>query len=261
MNYARIPVRFSQEDLVAPKPTPLAVKTTLVDFAITTFAIDPAALAKYLPSGFEPDISTLSDGNSVAFISAVTFNDLDFRLCACPWPTFSFGQTNYRAYVLYRGKRVAWFFGTSLATPFVIVPRYVWLLPWHFATMRFNTTWNGDTCSNYELTTSGAWGAVDLALQGTDEPSGCLDGFLDEEDMSVILTHPLEGYYERRDGVIGTYSIWHDRLAMHRGIAKRAYFEVFHKLGLVDHTTKPHSVLLQKRTKFTILLPPRVLSP
>jgi len=260
MNSSIRPARFLIEDLATPSLTPLSVVTTLADFAIITYAVEPSALAKHLPAGFEPEIFLLGNGTRCALVSAVTFRDLDFRLCACPWPRFSFGQTNYRAYVLHQGRRVAWFFGTSLATPFVIVPRHLWLLPWHHAKMRFSTAWREDVCARYELNTMGSWGAAELILEGTNEPGGCLDGFHDSEDTSVILTHPLVGVYLRRDGKVGTYSVWHDRLVMSRAIAKRAHFEVFQKLGLCQIGQKPHSVVVQRETEFTILLPPKLVA-
>src|ERR1700761_9540443 len=95
------PAQFLESDVVMPKPTWLAVATTLRAFAIVTYAVDPAALAKLLPSGFEPEVFDLEDGSRRALISAVPFQDIDFRFNSCPWPEFSFGQTNYRAYVLH----------------------------------------------------------------------------------------------------------------------------------------------------------------
>jgi uncharacterized protein YqjF (DUF2071 family) len=260
MNSTIRPARFLTEDLATPSHTPLAVVTTLADFAIITYEVEPSALATHLPAGFEPEIFVLDNGTRCALVSAVTFQDRDFRLCACPWPRFSFGQTNYRAYVLHQGSRVAWFFGTSLATPFVIVPRHLWLLPWHHATMRFSTTWHDDVCKHYELSTKSSWGTAEVILEGTSEPVGCLDGFLDIEDTAVILTHPLVGFYHRRDGKVGTYSVWHDRLLMRRAVARQAHFEVFQKLGLCQAGQKPHSVLIQRETEFTIMLPPKLVT-
>lgn len=260
MSSPQRPARFTPEDLTAPARGQMTVITTLVDFAIITFAISPEALAKHLPPGFEPEVFTLHDGTRCSLISAVPFRDLDFRFHICPWPTFAFGQTNYRAYVWYKGKRAAWFFGTSLATPLVLIPRHCWQLPWHHANMKFRTAWQDDVCKNYELTTTGAWGAAEVQLEGSNDAAGFADGFTDEEDMAVILTHPLVGYFYRRDGHIGSYSIWHDRLHMKKGIAKTSRFEVFEKLGFCDDGTKPVSVLLQKETEFTINLPPYLVS-
>jgi len=252
------PARFASLSLDKPRPGLLAVEVTLRDFAIITFAVAPDALAKQLPQDFAPEVFTLTDGSQMAFVSAVTFYDVDFRSVHFPWHKSSFGQTNYRAYVTYKGKRVGWFFGTTLDTPAVLIPRHLWLLPWHRAKMSFETAWQGDICTRYKLNTVGDWGRAEVEIEGTDEASGWLDGFADDEETSVILTHPLDGYYYRRDGKVGTYSIWHDKLTMTRGIAKKASFQVFHDLGLTRPGQLPHSVLLQRTTDFTILLPPRL---
>ncbi len=248
-------------NLFPPRPSVRLcdVTTTLADFAIITFAVDPAALAALLPKGFEPDVFPLDDGRSVAFVSAVPFRDLDFRFGFAPWFKFYFGQTNYRAYVTYQGQRCVWFFGTSLATNWVVIPRFWWKLPWHSAHIQIDANWDGQRCTHYRLDTTADWGNAQAELEGTDEPTGRLNGFADAEETALILTHPLIGYFTRRDGRLGTYRIWHERLDLRRGITRLARFEVFEQLGLVAPGTVPNSVLLQRRTEFIIHLPPRCL--
>jgi len=116
------------DDLFPPRPPRRwrDVTTTLADFAIITYAVDPTTLAALLPKEFAPEVFTLNEGRRVAFVSAVPFRDLDFRFNFAPWLKFRFGQTNYRAYVTYQGQRCVWFFGTSLATAWVLIPRYAW---------------------------------------------------------------------------------------------------------------------------------------
>ncbi len=235
------------------------VTTTLGDFAIITYGVEPAALAALLPAGFEPYVFTLGDGRRRAFVSAVPFRDQDFRFGFAPWLRFRFGQTNYRAYVRYRGRRCVWFFGTSLATFWVVIPRYWWKLPWHHDHIEIESSWAGERCVYYRLRTTGKWGAAEAELAGTDEPAGVLDGFADAEETAVVLTHPLAGYYRRRDGRVGNYSVWHERLRLLRGTARQARFEVFLRLGLVEPGAAPHSVLLQRETEFVIQLPPRLV--
>ncbi|HEX8438212.1 DUF2071 domain-containing protein, partial [Archangium sp.] len=86
-----------------------------------------------------------------------------------------------------------------------------------------------------------------------------LDGFRDEEETALALTHPLEGFYTRRDGGIGTYSVWHERLRLHRAHVRTARFQVFEALGLTTPQSVPHSALVQRSTEFIIFLPPRPL--
>ena len=113
------------------------------------------------------------DGAERGLVSAVPFRDLDFRFQFAPWLRFAFGQTNYRAYVLFRGEPCVWFFGTSLATPFVLVPQLLWRLPWHYARMRFDTAWQDERCRHYHLHTTARWGCAAVEIEGTDdEPAG-----------------------------------------------------------------------------------------
>jgi hypothetical protein len=86
--------------------------------------------------------------------------------------------------------------------------------------------------------------------------AGRLDGFVDSEDAAVVLTHPLDGYFRRRDGSPGRYAVWHERLRPQLGIARRASYAVFEDLGLVAPDAVPHSVLLQRAVDFDVLLPP-----
>lgn len=251
---------FDEAMLTRPATKWRDAVTFLRDFALITFAIEPAKLAKHLPAGVEPDCFTLDDGREVAFISAVPFRDLGFHFVGLPFLRFSMGQINYRAYVKHAGKRCVWFFGTSLTGPTVAIPRFCWKLPWHGAKMSFQTEWQGDECLAYSLEAKSSWGGADAKLVGSGEGIGRLDGFADEEETRVVLTHPLKGLFHRRDGRLGSYSVWHDKLELQRGVVEHARFEVFEAHDLIDRDTKPHSVLVQRETEFIIQLPPKVVS-
>jgi hypothetical protein len=108
------------------------------------------------------------------------------------------------------------------------------------------------------MTTVSDWAPVELELGDTGAPVVALDGVPDVESGLAVLTHPLTGVYYRRDGRLGTYRIWHDRLRCTSGRVVRARIGLFDRLGLVPYTEqdRPHSVLLQHRTEFTIYLPP-----
>ena len=239
-----------------PRLRGLDAATTLVDVALTTFAVEPMAMARLLPRGVVPDTVTLDDGRSRALVSAVTFRDLEFRLAFASRLRFAFVQTNYRAYVRIGDRRLVWFFGTSLDSPLVAVPRLAWRMPWHGGTMRLEATWDGERCTSYRQSTRAKWGSADLELEGTDEPVGRLDGFADRDETLLVLTHPLDGLYRRRDGGLGGYSVWHERFAPRVGIARKARFELFEQLGLVEPGAAPHSVMLQRTIDFAVLLPP-----
>jgi hypothetical protein len=241
-----------------PRLGGLDATTRLRDFALVTFAVDPVRLTTLLPAGLTPEVRRLDDGAEAAFVSAVSFRDIDFRFAVAPFVRVSFFQTNYRAYVFGPdGRRAVFFFGTTLDSPLVVLPRIAWQMPWHGGPTRIAAAWDGDgRCTSYGHRSGGRWGRADVELEGTGAWAGRLDGFADAEDAAVVLTHPLDGYFRRRDGSLGRYAVWHERLRPQVGTARRATYAVFEDLGLVAPGAIPHSVLLQSAVDFDVLLPP-----
>ena len=241
------------------------VVTSLEHFAIISYAVPPERVRAYVHPRFDLDCFDGADGAPRVWVSVVPFEDQDFRLAALRWPTFRFGQTNYRTYVVDRqtGRRAAWFFGTTLDSWLVNVPRHIWKLPWHRGTVRFSCIFDVDQnrYARYRMVTESAWAPVDLEIEDTGRPVSALDGYQDLEAGLVALTHPLVGVYYRRDGQLGTYRIWHDRLQCTSGRLVKGKFDLLDRLGIATFAEQamPHSVLLQRRTEFAIYLPPRRL--
>lgn len=256
-------MRLRFEDLLTecPKTDGMDARTTLRHFAIVSYLVDPKKLASELPPRFVPDVVTLDSGESASLVSIVPFLDVDFRFLGVPWATWRFGQTNYRAYVTdtETNEHVVWFFGTTLASWTVWVPRYVWKLPWHKARTRFETEYDSSAARylRYRVRTRCSWGPLDLELHDSGSPPNPLPGFSDLETGLALLTHPLRGHYRRRDRTFGTYEVWHPRLNPTTGTAVTHCETLFHRLGLVEPGQDAHSVLIQPETEFTIFLPPR----
>ena len=145
-----------------------------------------------LPDGFAPDVVTI-DGAPRELVSAVPFRDLDFRFRFAPFVRFAFGQTIYRAYVKRGDQRCVWFFGTSLGTRWVAIPRYWWKLPWHRARIEIDARYLGERCERYALRSTSKRGDAELELSGGDEPTGCLPGFASADECGLVLTHPFAG--------------------------------------------------------------------
>jgi hypothetical protein len=235
--------------------------TTLRHFAIVTYALPPERLRPLVDPRFELDCIDV-DGGRKALLSVVPFEDQDFRAAAFPSPRWRFGQTNYRVYVRDRttGERAVWFLGTTLGSWSVILPRYVWRLPWHYG--RFSIACEQDaegTYTSYRVATRSRWAPawLDLVHEPTTPP--VFPGFPNQETGLVVLTHPLVGYYTRRDGRLGTYSVWHERLTPGTGRVREARFGLLDRLGLVplSEQARPYSVLIQAETEFLVRLPPR----
>jgi hypothetical protein len=238
------------------------VVATLGHFAILTWAVDPARVRPFVHARFALDEYPGPDGAPRVWVSAVPFEDQDFRVLAAPWARFRMGQTNYRTYVVDRetGERAVWFWGTTLGHWTVAVPAGAWRLPWHHGRVAFDCAWDDDAgrYARYRMRTRSRWAPAAVDLEDTGAPVTALDGWPDLEDGMLALTHPLAGFYHRRDGALGSYSIWHDRLAPTVGRVRSARFGLLDRLGVVSYAEQaaPHSVLLQARTEFTVYLPP-----
>jgi uncharacterized protein YqjF (DUF2071 family) len=236
-------------------PAPAArwhdVQARFEDFAITTFAVEPARLSSLLPDDCQPEIS-VCDGRERALVSAVSFRVRSFRLSALPWPAASFLQVNYRAYVRRGQEGGVWFFASAVAAPWHFVPRYVWRLPWRRARIAIDVTWDGDLCRRYALRQQAAWG--DALLQATGGAPASLDA-----DQARRLTEPLVGYCRRSDGRGAAYRVWHEPLRVTEAMAERARFQMFEDLRLVDADSRPHSVLIARQADFLVRLPPENL--
>ena len=91
------------------------------DFRIVTFAVDPDRLAALLPHSFEPETFTLDSGREWRFVSAVPFRAVTD--IGGGWFPLGFVQVNYRAYIRRHGERCVWFFGSSVSSRIVSLPR------------------------------------------------------------------------------------------------------------------------------------------
>jgi hypothetical protein len=259
-------LRFTDELLARPTLAGSDALATLQHFAIISYAVDPQRIRPHVHPRFEIDCFINSPSGSRALVSIVPFEDQDFRFAAAPWLTFRFGQTNYRTYVIDRetGERAVWFFGTTLDSWSVAVPRYLWRMPWHRGRIRFDCEYDaaGRRYARYRMTTASTWAPVELELEDFGSATCELPGVPDFEAGLVTLTHPLVGVYYRRDGHVGSYCIWHDRLACSAGRVVRARIGLFDRLELVPlaDQNSPHSVLIQRHTEFAIYLPPKRLT-
>ncbi len=236
--------------------------TTLQHFAVVTYAVDPARLRPLVHERFELDCVHLG-GEERALVSVVPFEDVDFRAAAFPTPRFRFAQTNYRVYVRDRdtGERSAWFLGTTLHSLTVYVPRYLWRLPWHWGRIEFDCQLDtDDTYAQYRMTTVGGWAPAELELDHHGAVASDFPGFADRDTALTVLTHPLRGYYYRRDGHLGAYSVWHERMQVTTATCRSAHFDLLDRLGVVPLAEQgdPYNVLIQPRIEFIIHLPPRL---
>ncbi|MEO7715982.1 MAG: DUF2071 domain-containing protein [Capsulimonas sp.] len=244
----------------------LDVRSRLQHFALINYALPKERLARYIPEDrFEiPEFEI--DGKPMALMSAVPFYDSDFHFIHLfPFLRFAFGQTNYRAYVIDRatGEHAVWFFGTTLGSPLVNIPVWLWKIPWRNAKYKIDCEYSREDhrYHRYVMGIRSEWASAEIDIEDTGEALVLESGFESEEAMALILTHPVDGFFYRGDKRLGTYSVWHKAIRMTRGKAKNLYFSLYERLGLLSRAEmqQPHSIFLCPETEFRVYLPPYAL--
>jgi hypothetical protein len=240
------------------------IVSELHHFALINYALPKERLEPHIPARFEI-LELPIGGERRALLSVVPFVDVDFHFVRLPWLRFRFAQTNHRVYVRDRrtGEHVAWFFGTTLGSRWVHVAQLLWRIPWHHARYRIDCDFDEHArrYRRFVYQIDSAWCAGRVDLEDTGEPAPLVDGFVTREEMTLVLTHPVEGYFHRRDGRVGTYSVSHQVIPMNLARPRDLYFSMYERLGILsaDEMQRPASVLVSPRTTFAIHMPPRVV--
>lgn len=260
------PRKLLEQRLHRPAPGWLHVRTTLRHFALISYAIPREQLAPHIPEELFEILEFPIAGKRCALLSAVPFLDTDFRFQRiAPFLHSTFGQTNHRVYVRDRrsGEAMVWFLGTTLGSPVVMVPRFLWKLPWHHARYRFDCVYDHERAryARYAIEIGSPWCEGSIELGDTGRTAGLLAGFSSLDEQNLVLTHPVTGAFQRRDGALGGYSIWHPEMRLTVARPKRLYFGLYERLGLLTRAEmeRPHSALLAPAVEFDIHLPPRRL--
>lgn len=223
----------------------------LEDFAIINWPVDPERLRPHLPAGFEPE-----ERSGTAYVAMVAFRNHGFHFRAAPFARLSCGQADYRTFVRRGEERGVWFFGGSLSSPLVLVATALWKMPWHRESIDIRTSSGDDSRAHWMFRASGDWGtaAVDLCRTGRSFPRSLrFDGAADNADS---LTDPTVGWYPRRDGAIGRYSVWHEPLQLQEAVAEVTRCDVFERLGLIDKNQSPSGAGVQRTVSFDVHTPP-----
>lgn len=250
--------------LEQPKPTGIDVRCGLKHFSIITYAAPARRFKGLFPERFKLD-TVVINGQEMGLISVVPFIDVDFTSAVFPFPKFTMGQTNYRIYIIdqHTGERCVWFLGTTLDSWTLAIPRLLWNLPWHRGKVEFDCIFNESTglYEKYHMQTQSDWAEAQVELAQSAEESLAFPGFPDTESALVYLTHPLAGFYFRRDGKLGTYRVWHKELNVKPATLLTANFKLLTDMNLVTETEQlsPYSVLIEPINEFTIYLPPQVI--
>jgi len=243
----------------------LDVRSDLLHFALITYALPAERLRPHIPDRFEIQTFPIG-GERLALMSAVPFLDNDFSYYRiAPFIKWKFAQTNYRVYVIDRetGEPCVWFFGTTLGGWVVNLARRLWKIPWHYARYEIDCQYDEkkQAYDRYRFTHASNWASATIQLEDTGAAPTLLPGFTDLAEQTLVLTHPVTGYFYRTDGRLGTYSVWHAEIPLTVGRPVNLYFSLYERLELLtrDEMARPHSVLICPRTTFEVHLPPKAV--
>lgn len=251
---------LAQRAEIRPAGGWLQVESLLRHFALISYAIPAERMKKLLPPGLEL-LRLPIDGQPCGLISVAVFFNQGFHYTRLvPSLRLNFGQTNYRIYVQNAdGDPGIWFLGTSLGSVLYRLPRLLWDMPWHGAKYSFDCPYHGGY-RRFAVDIRSAWGKARIEAHDTGEPMPLLPGFDSRAQQALLLTHPISGYFTRRDGRIGKYSIWHPPAQLTRAEPGELYFKVLETSGLLTRAQmqRPHWLLLQHEIAYDIHLPPQI---
>ncbi|MEM7342063.1 MAG: DUF2071 domain-containing protein [Actinomycetota bacterium] len=230
--------------------------TWLEDFSILSWRVDPEAVARTLPAGFE--VETWDGG---AWASMVSFRDVDFHFRGMPLVKMTCGQVNYRTYVRRGDQRGVWFYGSSLDSRLVHIPRALWRMPWHRTKLTIERV-PAPAGDRVTLVGTGGWGGAELSMRSTGTPYPDPVGFDDPAEGRAVLLDPFHGWYRRLgSGRVGHYRVWHEPLALSQAEVDTAQCSVFTDLALVTPGQLPDHAGEQQRVFFDVFTPPDVPAP
>jgi hypothetical protein len=249
-----------QSRLHRPPPNLLDIHTTLQHFALINYAVPAERLQPYIPERFEiPEFGI--NGRPLALLSIVPFIDTHFRyIRIAPWFKLRFAQTNYRVYVIDRqtNQHVVWFFGTTLGSPIVFLARSLWHIPWYYGRYKTSFRHENGRYTQFQYRTESKWAAAEVDIEDTGQPLAVQPGFDTLEEMQLILTNPVAGFYYRMDGRLGSYTIWHDLMEMTLAQPRKLHFALLERLKILtqEEMNRPHSIFITPTIDFDIHLPP-----
>lgn len=243
--------------LIRPQPNRLDIRSDLLHFALINYAVPSERLRPYIPDRFAiPEF--VVDGEPRALLSVVPFLDVDFNFSRLtPFWKMRFAQTNHRIYVIDRqtGEHMVWFLGTTLGSRLVHPAQWLWRMPWHFARYQVDCVYDAKAAryGRYSFAMQSEWCSGTIEVEDTGQPVKLSD------EMTLVLTHPVQGYYWCGNGRLGGYSVWHEIIPFTQGKPQNIYLSLYERLGILSKAEmqKPHSIFICPQITFDVHMPPK----
>jgi hypothetical protein len=225
------------------------------DMLFINYAVSPDRLRPLVPKELQLDTVT-TGGHTVAFVSAVSFKNVDIRSSLIPVPGLSFEQINYRTYVNTGEGPAVYFFEMRVDSRMIAGASTIINLPVSYEAIEIITTpahaepgaldqeatRPDSRIVRCEVRSSGPQGlTAEMSIDGRQE----IIGPDNEAIPAEFITHRPVGYVSAAAGGILKIVVEHERLdaLLARPASVRA--PLFESLGILnmDESKRPHSAL------------------
>jgi uncharacterized protein YqjF (DUF2071 family) len=239
-----------------PEPFQSAMRVSLQHFAMVTYRVPAERLRQNIPQTLELDTRIDQVGNEYGFVSAVMFQNTDFRAFSIPWPRLTFLQINYRTYVRYHGNPAVWFFLMVQQSFVANLYRAILKTPTYVAPIQLNYERQVQGYRSYCLDSDSPQHRLHVDIEGTDVPLVSDVTLGTPEEMVRFFTDRFEGYfYETSTRRISCLPVWHESINPQPGRPRRITIGLFEQLGILlpEEKPEPIQVLLQPNIHFYAL--------
>jgi hypothetical protein len=240
----------------------MLIDLVLRDMLFINYTVPPERLRPLVPK--ELELETVTAGShTVAFVSVVSFKNVDIRSPVLPVPGLSFEQINYRTYVNTGEGPAVYFFEMKVDSRMVAGASAIINLPVSYEGIEIVTTPAyaepgaidqeatdpGRRIARYEVRSSGPQGLTADVTIGGREP---IVGPEDEATTVEFITQRPVGYVSAAAGGILKIVVEHERLDALTARPESVRAPMFESLGVLnmDESRRPHSALYVRDAVF-----------
>lgn len=228
------------------------VQMMMRDMLFITWAVRPEIVRKLVDLRLELDTTTDSNGQAVAFVSAVCFHVADVRSSVLPLPSLNFEQVNYRTYVKAGEVPGVCFLDIKVNSRMVTALTGFMSVPVHYEDIDITTSPAGLGQLRYGIRSGG------LRAEAMIGPHDA-EPMLDVEVEPGFITHRLVGYMGVGNGMF-RIDVEQPGLESVSARVEKVQARSFEQLGVLtpDQTAFPCSVLYVREALFGADSPVRV---
>ena len=220
------------------------IQMIMRDMLFITWAVQPETVRKLVDARLELDTKTDSNGQAVAFVSAVCFHVGDVRSSVLPLPSLSFQQVNYRTYVRAREVPAVCFLDMKVNSRMVTALTGFMSVPIHYEDIEITTSPVGLGLLRYVIKSRGL--RADAMIGPHDAEST-----LAVRVEPGFITHRLVGYMGAGNGMF-RIDVQQPGLDAVSACIENVQAPSLQQLGLLtpDQTALPCSALYVREASF-----------